>query len=163
MYLFPINIQQYTITVTSTICYFYPQLGNPCITQTYTGTNTNTLTTSTGTTCGFVGYLSCILSQQSSSSTGNTPASIQLGFLAVIFVLLGVIIISGITVVSSGLNAASIYIIFKVMGYTLLWLALSGLAEPIFYGSQQSIPYPFGSLLYLGLSLSFLLGVIGVV
>lgn len=156
-YIFPISIYQYTNTTTVTSCIFFPEAGNPCFTSTVTGQTGSSTTINSCTTFGaLVIPLGCVSSVVTSQLT---PASVQQGFLAVVFVLLGVAVISGFTIISSGLNPATIYIVFKVMGYTIVWFILSGIAYPLFYGTTESIPYPFGSLLYLGLSLSFLLGI----
>ena len=73
--------------------------------------------------------------------------------------MLTIVVISGIQIAGSELNTASIYIIFKTMGYVIIWFLLSSLSSGLFFGTDQSIPSPFGGILYLVLSLFLVLGI----
>lgn len=166
---FPIDVFGYANVTTTTVCYWFPAAGNPCATFTVTAssgttttqTSSNTVTCTTfGTLFGQTqtGPLGCQSSIQVTQSQFN-PGTIQLGFLAIIFVIIGVAVISGIQILGSGLSPSSIYIIFKTVGYTTIWFILTAFSQPLFFGTSQSIPYPYGSLFYLGLSLAYLLGI----
>jgi hypothetical protein len=180
VYIFNVNIQQYGVTqTTTTTCTTNTLLSNAqnqinCVAETYNVTNSTTVSCTTiYTTNGNGNPLPGLGPSVIPPTTGTevlcpslgistsdiNPTTIQEGFLVILFVVVSVAVIAGFNLLGSGLNAASIYILFKAASYTIVWMILSGLAIPLFYGTNQAIPAPFGSLFYLVLSLVFLIGI----
>lgn len=91
--------------------------------------------------------------------SSGTPANVQIGFLTIIIFLSSTVLITGISVLGTGLNTASIFLLFQMGGYTLIWLLVSGLAFPVFNGNINAIPQPFGNLFYLILTMMYTFGI----
>jgi hypothetical protein len=92
-------------------------------------------------------------------SSATTPQSVTLGFLTIIIFLMSAVLITGISILSSGINTASIFLLFNMGGYVLIWLLLSSLAFPLFNGSSNAIPQPFGNLFFLLLTGMYTFGI----
>jgi hypothetical protein len=78
----------------------------------------------------------------------------NLMFITLIGAIIAIGVISGISIVSSGLNAGATFILVVGSGLILLWMSLSGNTSATF----QSIPYNYGSLLYALLTISYTIG-----
>ena len=91
--------------------------------------------------------------------SSGSPANVQIGFLVIIIFLASTVLITGISVLGTGLNTASIFLLFQMGGYTLIWLLVSGLAFPVFNGNSNAIPQPFGNLFYLLLTMMYTFGI----
>lgn len=161
----------YVVQGTTNLIFNVPQIqqyGVPVSGSNTTATSTTITTCSTSTvsyllTGAFV-IISCGLGFSNTtpqqSSTLLTSSNIQEGFLIVILTIVAVAVITGINVIGTGLSSASVYIIFTVMGFTILWLIESSLAMPLFFGIDQSIPPPFGAIAYLIISAMFTAGIL---
>lgn len=93
------------------------------------------------------------------TASSSTPQSVTLGFITIILFLMGAVLITGISVLSTGLNTASIYIIFSMGGYVLIWILLSSLSFPVFNGNVNAIPQPFGNLFFFLLTGMYTFGI----
>lgn len=69
--------------------------------------------------------------------------------------LIGVALITGISVLSSGLNPQSAKIVILATVYTGLWLLLSVLAYSLIISIEI-----FGTVIYIGITLAYVVGVI---
>lgn len=75
-----------------------------------------------------------------------------------IVLLTTIIIVAGITGIQflgSGLNVASVRVIILLTGYIGIWVALTTLAYSLITSIQV-----FGSIIYIGLTLAYVIGVI---
>jgi hypothetical protein len=111
--------------------------------------------------CGLVTSSSSIISSLFLGATvsSGTPQSVQIGFLTIVLFLMGAVLITGISIVGTGINTASIFLIFSMGGYVIIWLLLSTLAFPVFNGTTNSIPQPFGNLFFLILTGMYTFGI----
>ena len=150
--MFPATIQQYNQTVVTTATLYSGSTSQTVVATTYYTTSTCATLLDTNNNP----YISCA---PLNSNPSSPITSIQFGFLGIIILMLTIVVISGIQIAGSGLNTASIYIIFKTMGYVIIWFLLSSLSSALFFGTDQSIPSPFGGILYLVLSLFLVLGI----
>lgn len=69
--------------------------------------------------------------------------------------LIGVALITGISVLASGLNAQSAKIVILATVYTGLWILLSVLAYSLIVSIEV-----FGTVIYIGITLAYVIGVI---
>jgi len=69
--------------------------------------------------------------------------------------LIGVALITGISVLATGLNAQSAKIVIIATVYTGLWLLLSVLAYSLIISIEV-----FGTVIYIGITLAYVVGVI---
>jgi hypothetical protein len=93
------------------------------------------------------------------------------GFISLIFGVVAIVAILGLTVFSTGENSESIHILFMAALLLGIWGILSGLegylggsTSPSEMFNSMNMMYPgFGTFVYVGLTLAYTLGIIGTV
>jgi len=78
-----------------------------------------------------------------------------IGAIAIITVIAVISIGVGIQVLGSGLSETSVKMIITALAYMGLWLVLSVLSMPLIFSIEI-----FGTLIYVGLTLGYVLGVV---